>query len=110
MQSSVKRDKFERMGEFVLICINEGIEVASSMDDGIEATTQYCYDSAKVHLMSQRDEVIQAIMRIKYKDVDSEFAARLNGGTDEEAHTEWRLVAKGVADEFTAYVASEINT
>ncbi len=110
MQSSVRRDKFERMGEFVLICINEGIEVASSMDDGIEATTQYCYDSAKVHLMSQRDEVIQAIMRIKYKDIDSEFTARLNGGTDEETHAAWRLVAKGVADEFATYVASELNT
>lgn len=110
MKSNVKRDKFERMGEFVLICINESIEEVGSIDGGIEATTQYCYDSTKVNLMSQRDAVIQAIMRIKYKDVDSEFAARLNGGTDEEAHTEWRLVAKGVADEFTAYVESELNT
>lgn len=108
MQSSVRRDKFERMGEFVLICINEDTFEVAPTD--MDVDTQYYYDSTKVKLPSSRDEVIQAIMRIKYKDVDSEFAARLNGGTDEEAHTEWRLVAKGVADEFTAYVASEINT
>lgn len=109
MQSSVKRDKFERMGEFVLICINESVEVGSSMHDEV-VTTQYSYESAKVRLLSSRDEVIQAIMRIKYKDIDSEFAARLNGGTDEETHAAWRVVAKGVADEFTAYVESELNT
>jgi glycine/serine hydroxymethyltransferase len=80
------------------------------MDGEIEETTQYSYDSTKVSLFSPRDEVIQSIMRIKYKDIDSEFAARLNGGTDEEAHAAWRVVAKGVADEFTAYVESELNT
>lgn len=108
MQSSVRRNKFERMGEFVLICINEDtLEVATT---DTEASTQYYYDSTKVRLLSGRDEVIQAIMRIRYKDIDSEFAARLNGGTDEETHAAWRLAAKGVADEFTTYVASELNT
>lgn len=108
MQSSVRRNKFERMGEFVIICINgDTLEVATT-DTYID--TQYCYDSTKVRLLSSRDEVIQAIMRIRYKDIDSEFAARLNGGTDEEIHAAWRVVAKGVADEFATYVASEINT
>ena len=107
MQSSVRRNKFERMGEFVLICINEDTLEVSPTDTNID--TQYYYDSTKVKLLSNRDEVIQAIMRIRYKDIDSEFAARLNGGTDEEAHAAWRIVAKGVADEFTTYVASEIG-
>lgn len=108
MQSSVKRDKFERMGEFVLICINESVGTISTMyDEGV--TTQYCYDSAKVKLLSHRDEVIQSIMRIMYKDIESEFAARLNGGTDELAHAEWRLMAKSVADEFELYVSNELS-
>ena len=107
MQSSVKRNKFERMGEFVLICINEDTLEVSTTDTNID--TQYYYDSTKVKLLSNRDEVIQAIIRIKYKDIDSEFAARLNGGTDEETHAAWRLVAKGVADEFATYVASELG-
>ena len=108
MQSSVRRNKFERMGEFVLICINEDtLEVATT---DMNTDTQYSYDSTKVKLLSNRDEVIQTIMRIKYKDIDSEFAARLNGGTDEETHDAWRLVAKGIADEFMVYVANELNT
>jgi hypothetical protein len=108
MQSSVRRNKFERMGGFVLICINEDTSEVTPLDT--EASTQYSYDSTKVSLFSPREEVIQAIMRIKYKDIDSEFAARLNGGTEGEAHAAWRLVAKGVADELTAYVESELNT
>lgn len=108
MQSSVRRSKFERMGGFVLICINEDTSEVTPLDT--EASTQYSYDSTKVSLFSPRDEVIQAIMRIRYKDIDSEFAAVLNGGTDEENHAAWRLVAKGVADEFELYVVNELNT
>jgi hypothetical protein len=107
MQSSVRRNKFERMGEFVLICINEDTLEVATTDTDID--TQYYYDSTKVKLLSNRDEVIQTIMRIRYKDIDSEFAARLNGGVDELAHAEWRLIAKSVADEFEVYASNELS-
>lgn len=108
MQSSVRRNKFERMGEFVLICINESVEmVKSPIDD--EITTHYCYDSAKVELLAPRERVIQSLMRIMYKNIEDEFAARLNGGVDELAHAEWRLIAKSVADEFELYALEELN-
>lgn len=97
MQSTRQVNKFTRMGDHVLISFNEQ-EVEN--EDG----TQYLYDSTKVKLMATRAEVIQFIIRIKYKDIESELAARLNGGDEEAAHEAWRGQAKLIADEFETAV------
>lgn len=105
MQSVTKRDKFEKMGQYVLICFNEQ-EILPTEEDG---ETHYQYDSAKVPLLSKRCDVIQAIIRIKYPDLDSELAARMNGGDEQEGHEAWRVAAKAVADEFEVYVAESLS-
>lgn len=103
MRSIVKRNKFERMGDFILISFNERMVAVESEP---ETETQYEYDAAKVKLLAPRKEVIQTIMRTRYPDMDSEFAARINGGTEEEEHESLRVTAKLIADEFEIYVSS----
>lgn len=100
MQSTTKRNKFEMMGQYVLICFNEQ-EILPIEEDG---ETYYQYDFTKVPLLTKRCDIIQAIIRIKYPDLDSEFAARVNGGDEQEEHDAWRLIAKAVADEFEVSV------
>lgn len=101
MKSNTKHNKFTKMGQFVMIAFNE-------RELQIEGETQYQYDSAKVLLLSKRCDVIQAIIRIKYPDLDSELAARMNGGDDQEQHEAWRVTAKAVADEFEVYAAETL--
>ena len=102
MQSNTKVSKFTRMGKFVQVAFNEH-EIAN------EENTQYKYDYVKVSLLAKREDVIQSLMRIKYKDIDAEFAANLNGGEEQSAHNEWRLTCKIIADEFETYVISELS-
>lgn len=102
MQSTEKRNKFERMGGCVLICINE----EEMTNDGISS---FKYNSVKVGLLDSRATVIQELIRIKYPDIDSEFAATLNGGDDALAHEEWRATAKLTANEFEEFVNGILN-
>lgn len=102
MQSAEKRNKFERMGECVLICINEE-EVTN------EDTISFKYDSVKVGLLDSRNIVIQKLMRVKYPDIDSEIAAISNGGAAVLEHGEWRDTAKLTASEFIDFVAKIFN-
>ena len=102
MQSNTKVNKFTRMGQHVQVAFNEQ-EIINEED------TQYKYDSVKITLLSKRDDVIQSLMCIKYKDIDAEFAANLNGGDDQLAHSEWRNQCKAIADEFETYVISELS-
>lgn len=99
MQSVTKRDKFEKMGQYVLICFNE--EPLLPTVEGSEL--QYRYDTAKLPLGCARDVVIDTIVKIKYPTFDKEIAAILNGGIDSQEHSEWRVVAKLIADEFVVY-------
>lgn len=103
MQSNSKLNKFTRSGQYVQISFNER-EIESA-----EGETQYKYDYAKVSLLAKRDDVIQSLMRIKYKDIDAEFAANLNGGDEQLAHSEWRETCKSIADDFEVYVKSELS-
>jgi hypothetical protein len=105
MQSATKRNKFEMMGQYVLICFNEQ-EILPTEEDG---ETQYQYDSAKVPLLAKRCDVIQSLIKIKYPDLDSEFAARINGGDEQEQHGAWRVTAKAVADAFEVYVKDSLS-
>lgn len=100
MQSATKRNKFEMMGHHVLVCFNEQEILPTEEGDDI----RYQYDSAKVPLLSKRCDVIQSIIKIRYPNLDSEFAARMNGGDEQEQHEAWRVTAKVVADEFEVYV------
>ena len=98
MQSNVKVNKFTRMGQYVQIAFNE----TESVDE--EENTTYHYESAKVKILNDRASVIQTLVRIKYKEIDAEFAANLNGGEEQSAHNEWRLTCKSIADEFETYI------
>lgn len=98
MQSTDKRNKFEMMGQFVAISFNEQEVVATD-----ETERQYQYDFAKVPLCSGRDEVVNALVKIKYPTFDKEIAAIVNGGSAAQTHSEWRVTAKVIADEFIAY-------
>lgn len=100
MQSATKRNKFERMGQFVQICFNE------QMTQIDEEDIFYNYDTTKVKIFSKRNEVIQSIVRIRYKDMDSEFAARINGGQELTDHNEWREQSKLIATEFEEYIST----
>lgn len=96
MQSNTKHNKFTKMGQFVLIAFNE-------RELQIEDETHYQYDSAKVLLCSGRDEVIDVLVKIKYPTFDKEIAAIANGGEAAQKHSEWRVTAKIIADEFISY-------
>lgn len=98
MQSTNKRNKFEMMGQFVAISFNEQ-EIAATD----ETEKQYQYDFAKVPLCSSRDEIINALVKIRYKTFDKEIAAITNGGQYAQEHSDWRVTAKLIADEFIAY-------
>ena len=103
MQSTRQINQFTRMGDYVLISFNERLVES-------EEEPQYAYDSTKVKLMATRADVIQALMRIKYKDMESEFAARINGGEEELTHSQWREQAKLIADEFEVAAAEMLNS
>lgn len=103
MQSTNKRNKFETMGQFVAISFNEQEIKATD-----ETEKQYQYDFAKVPLCSSRDEVINALVKIKYPTFDKEIAAMANGGEDGQGHSDWRVKAKLIADEFVAFRDSEL--
>lgn len=96
MQSNTKHNKFTKMGQFVLIAFNE-------RELQIEDETHYQYDSAKVPLCSSRDEVISALVKIKYPTFDKEIAAIQNGGEDVQAHSDCRVTAKLIANEFVVF-------
>lgn len=99
MQSADKRRNFERMGKYVLINFNErGVEQPDTEE------VHYQYDSVKIPLITKRKDVIQSIMRVRYPDIDSEFAARINGGEEQIEHDQWREQAKTIADRFENYV------
>lgn len=91
MRSTDKFNQFTRIGDYVLINFNERLIES-------EEGNQYEYDSTKVQLLTPRREVIQAIMRIKYPDMESEFAARINVGDEADEHEAWREQAKAIAD------------
>lgn len=98
MQSNKKVSKFTRMGQYVHVAFNETEGVTE------EGDVTYHYESAKIPLLGSREKVIQALVRIKYKDIDSELAANLNGGTEQAEHAAWRTKCKQVATEFEVFV------
>lgn len=99
MQSATKRNKFEMMGQYILVCFNEQEVLPTDEDSEIH----YQYDSAKLPICCERDEAINSVVKIRYKTFDKEIAAIINGGQDAQNHNEWRVAAKLIADEFITY-------
>lgn len=91
-----KLEKFQRVGPFVRI--NFG-EVESTTEEGEKL---YTYSTAKVGVLDSRDAVVEAIMKVEYPNYACEIAAIANGGEDAQAHLDFRVLAKELADEFIA--------
>lgn len=101
MQSASKRNKFDVMGEFIAVSFNE-IEVTHNDE------THYQYDFVKIPICCDRDEIINYLMKVKYSTFDKEIAAMVNGGDDAQEHSDWRVMAKSLADEVLEFRDSEI--
>lgn len=97
-QCSEQKPKFEKVGQFIHIYFDE--EVIPATEDA-EQSYSYCY--CKVPAMISRNELIDAIVKIKYPTFDAEIAAIANGGVDSEEHQDWRNNAKLVASEIEEF-------
>lgn len=100
-QCSEKKPKFEKIGQYIHIYIDEEIESVVH-EEGHESLI-YKYHCTKVPIMISRNELIDSIIKINYPSFDAEIAAMANGGADSEEHQDWRNKAKLVASEFEEF-------
>lgn len=100
-QCSGQKPKFEKIGQYIHIYIDE--DISTITDTESNETMIYKYHYTKVPIMTSRSELIDSIIKIKYPTFDTEIAAMANGGTDSEEHQAWRNKAKLLASEFEEF-------
>lgn len=100
-QCSEQKPKFEKVGQYIHIYIDEEIDSVVN-EEGYESLI-YKYHYTKVPIMISRSELIDSIIKINYPSFDAEIAAMANGGVDSEEHQSWRMNAKQIATEFEMF-------
>lgn len=100
-QCSEQKPKFEKVGQYVHIYMDEEVSTVIDMEDN--EIPLYKYHYAKVPIMTSRDDIISSIIKIKYPSFDAEIAAMANGSVDAAEHQEWRNQAKLTASEFEEF-------
>jgi len=108
VRSSYALPKFQILGNTLRIHFNQTTEEVTDMSTA-EVRTDYVSEEALCTTFDSRAQIIEAIIKSRYRTVGAEFAAINNGDPDYSAYQSFRQLAKTLASDWETYKATSIQ-
>ena len=108
VRSSFALPKFQILGNTLRIHFNQITEEVTDMATAV-VRTDYVSEEARCTIFDSRAQIIEAIIKSRYRTVGAELAAINNGDPDYSAYQSFRQLAKTLASDWENYKATSIR-
>lgn len=107
VRSSYELPKFQILGHTLRIHFNQTTEEVTDMSTA-EVRTDHVSEEALCTTFDSRSQIIEAIIKSRYRTTGAELAAINNGDPDYSAYQSFRQLAKTLASDWETYKATSI--